>query len=975
LPVTDHLDVDLQKELVQDTSSDTVHFAGVDIIQGGSGDDLFHIQGTQNYQLYGNGGADTFLFTNGSKLNGLASGGAGLDILDYSAAGSNLTFHLTGEDATGFSGSENSTLSGFAGIDEIKAGSGKNALVGMNADSLYTIHAGKPALDVLVGGQTLQTTAITNLTGGSGNDTFAFEDGATIASLDGGAGFDSIDQSDYTTPITTTLSGLGTLDGFRGVSSGISSFTNIDRVEAGLGTPNQLNGINQPAQFDLNTTDWYSSNGRTLEFSGFNTLLGGNASDIFNLTGDQKFDLKGNDGDDHFVFNDGATLTGIIDGGYGTNTLDYSAYATPRNFILTGLGTLTGFAGTEASIIGTFDNIANLIGGSAEDSLTGMNVPSIWNITGTDGGTYAVGRRQTQFSFIENLIGNDNNDDFTVGRGVNFNGSLDGGNGIDTLDLSSAIDDLFVDLASGIVKDVTTGHLIISGGIAHFENLTGGAGNDHLIGDDADNVIFGNDGDDIIEGGKGNDTIAGGSGENWLYGDDGDDFFYADGYPDHVFGGDGYDTVQVFIGHRDMDFWDSIERFIYTYPPVVTLPTEIIPVRLILVNSGQRVDITGINDVILMMQNGDQAFIKAHVGELASLTRHSSGELPASLPSGTILVNDMQVGIWNLGNEIYALGPSSQRVQVAFAIPTWMQKLDFSILYWDVNANHGAGGWSEVKSSRSTSRYMDELFIIQRAWVDHTGLYALVEKKQTAPINCSKSLTLSLPNGDSVQVACQGGTEAEADLQAGMFWNISNLNSGDAYLSSMEVGVYKNGEALDGQAMRISFSVPSYVSNVDLFIRYWDTGKQAWTDVSGTRNGDRFEADVTHNGTYVLVMVPAVQSSVCSAGNQVIQLGDASASVNCQNGAKVQVWPVTDETLPEMLPFEARMISGMSVITTTDDPIGLSFKIPDGVSPTSLHLFKSDGKGMWLEVKDFSIKNSLVSASINDSGTYILVQR
>src|SRR5262249_32471666 len=75
-----------------------------------------------------------------------------------------------------------------------------------------------------------------------------------------------------------------------------------------------------------------------------------------------------------------ATVSGAIDGGTGSDTIDWSAYTTARTVTLTGLGTTDGFKGTEASVAGGFDNIDGLTGsGAANDNLIGVNANAIWN--------------------------------------------------------------------------------------------------------------------------------------------------------------------------------------------------------------------------------------------------------------------------------------------------------------------------------------------------------------------------------------------------------------------------------------------------------------------------------------------------------------------------------------------------------------------------------------------------------------------
>src|SRR5690606_5132547 len=75
--------------------------------------------------------------------------------------------------------------------------------------------------------------------------------------------------------------------------------------------------------------------------------------------------LTGGSNNDSFVFSNGVGLSGSINGGLGSNTLDYSAYTTA---IAVNLQTATA---TELG--GTFSNIGNFIGGSAADTLTGAN--------------------------------------------------------------------------------------------------------------------------------------------------------------------------------------------------------------------------------------------------------------------------------------------------------------------------------------------------------------------------------------------------------------------------------------------------------------------------------------------------------------------------------------------------------------------------------------------------------------------------
>ncbi|MEM7056657.1 MAG: calcium-binding protein [Pseudomonadota bacterium] len=75
---------------------------------------------------------------------------------------------------------------------------------------------------------------------------------------------------------------------------------------------------------------------------------------------------------------------------------------------------------------------------------------------------------------------------------------LDGGDGVDLLDLSAASEGVIVDLAAGTVGSAT---------VENFEDVTGTDFNDVIIGDAGDNVIRGGVGNDVMEGGDGADTF------------------------------------------------------------------------------------------------------------------------------------------------------------------------------------------------------------------------------------------------------------------------------------------------------------------------------------------------------------------------------------------------------------------------------------------------------------------------------------
>ena len=79
--------------------------------------------------------------------------------------------------------------------------------------------------------------------------------------------------------------------------------------------------------------------------------------------------------DDTFTFVDGGSMSGDLDGGSGTDTLDYSALTSP---VIVDLN-----ASTASHVSGSVSQIENVMGGSANDTLTGDNQAN--TLMGNDG--------------------------------------------------------------------------------------------------------------------------------------------------------------------------------------------------------------------------------------------------------------------------------------------------------------------------------------------------------------------------------------------------------------------------------------------------------------------------------------------------------------------------------------------------------------------------------------------------------------
>ena len=305
------------------------------------------------------------------------------------------------------------------------------------------------------------------LAGGDGADTFIFPTNwgqITLAAT--GDGIKTFDFSDVTVPLTFT------------VSSG------VNRVVVSRGTTNTI------------------------------IYLGNNVS------------LIGGTIRNHFDFLDTGTILGSLDSHSGVGTLDYSAYASARAFLLSHVGSLHGVAGTEASIGSGFDNIDRIIGSAGVDTLRGANIANTWTITGTNAGTLDGVTRLLTFDSIENITGGNASDQFIFETDTRITGAIDGGAGANTLDLSALATPRNIVLTALGNSVGFAGLDAAMGGFTNISNLIGtgvdtltGAGVDtiwNLIGTNAGNLnnslAFAGFG--TLNGGAANDTFIFADGAN-----------------------------------------------------------------------------------------------------------------------------------------------------------------------------------------------------------------------------------------------------------------------------------------------------------------------------------------------------------------------------------------------------------------------------------------------------------------------------
>lgn len=223
--------------------------------------------------------------------------------------------------------------------------------------------------------------------------------------------------------------------------------------------------------------------------------------------------VHGGVGDDTVIDTVGGST---IDGGEGSDTIDYSTAQQVRVDLSTGSGRP---------------------GGGLEDSLI-----SVEDVVGTPGADRLVGGDGANA-----LSGGDGDDLLDGGKGAD---SLNGGQGSDTVDYSAATKSVSVDLKEGTATGFGTDTL------SGIENVKGSDEGDVLSGSGVQNTLLGRGGDDEVQGSGGRDTVVGALGNDLLFGGIGGDILRGGRGKDQLDGGDGHDTC---IPGPDPDSWTGCE--------------------------------------------------------------------------------------------------------------------------------------------------------------------------------------------------------------------------------------------------------------------------------------------------------------------------------------------------------------------------------------------------------------------------------
>jgi Ca2+-binding RTX toxin-like protein len=583
-------------------------------VGGGQGSDTLVsienlIGSSQNDRLTGNA-ANNVLY--GGTGNDTLDGGAGTDTASYlflyqsDFLGVTIDLSVSGPQTGGGWGGSDTLISieniiGSLGDDNLTGNSGNNVLDGGAGQDTLNGGAGD---DTLLGGLDGAT-----IDGGPGNDTASYADAtsgvavnlniATQQNVGGTHGYDVLTSIENLTGsayndelignagnnVLTGGAGNDTLNGglgsdtasYSGATSGVTvnlDITTAQAVGGGQGSDTLASVENLTG----------SSYGDTLTGnSGANILTGGAGADT----------LAGGAGNDTFNMAGNLTSADTIDGGTGTDTLnldgDYSAGVVLGATTLLNVETIILAAGhtynlttnnatvaagqtltvdgavLEATNVLTFNGAAEtngkfvITGGAGNDTLTGG--------AGADSFDLSMGGNDT----AKGLGGNDT---FKFGAVLTAADKIDGGTGMDTLNLNgnysvgvvlgatTLTNVETVNLAAGHGYKLTTNDATVASGQALTVTASALASSNSLIfnGSAETNgkfVITGGAGKDTLTGGKGADTITGGAGADKLNGGAGADKFVYKAISDSR--STTYDTITGFDATSDkIDMWFAV---------------------------------------------------------------------------------------------------------------------------------------------------------------------------------------------------------------------------------------------------------------------------------------------------------------------------------------------------------------------------------------------------------------------------------
>ena len=370
-------------------------------------------------------------------------------------------------------GAGNDRLTLGNAVAEFDGGIGTDRLQMVSGNRLWNIiGAGNGSVD-----SSIPFSSVEWALGGTGNDSFVFASAGTMpGGVAGGDGTDVIDLSVKSSTQTINLAG--------GRSSSFGAMSEVERIVGGLSKADQLLAPNTANQWTLNGIDSGVLNG-VLGFESFENLTGGSAADQFQVAGS-------------------ATISGTVNGAGGIDQLDLSARQGGLEFRVGSLGTIVGIIAafrTIEQVVGnsdietflrgsdtatawaitasgqivvggvTYSSVGSIVGGTGIDTLTGPAAANRWTLSGANEGTWQTGASVVRFRGVENLTGSSSVDTFVVESSGTLTGTINGGTGVDELNVSAragALDFRLGTVASlvGVLGGYTLVEQVVGNGVS-----------------------------------------------------------------------------------------------------------------------------------------------------------------------------------------------------------------------------------------------------------------------------------------------------------------------------------------------------------------------------------------------------------------------------------------------------------------------------------------------------------------------------
>ncbi|MFO0075749.1 MAG: beta strand repeat-containing protein [Cyanobacteriota bacterium] len=544
-----------------DDSSTLVTGSGNIVINGGDRSDSVIVTGlASNLQTFNALDSDSsFSVTAGSGNQIITGSRTGNDTMDGGAGSGDILSYFGGS-------AVDTTITGYLEYSGVSTGQGEDSFISMEmlvgsastdrlqgvtlegVDETFTLTGSNVGSASSTGaGYSFAFSSYEQLVLNGGDDSLKFSGSAGLSSIaDGGDGIDTLDYSSYSVSGVSVDLSSNTATGIFGDlvgEVGDSSFENVDGSASadaisGDDTGNILRGFTGSDFLSgMVGDDTIDGGDGTSGADGADVIAGGEGSDLILASDGNDFISGGG-----FVFEASYQASADQD----IDTLSYSDENEGLDITLTGIdkGIVKADAGASLSISAFINTI------------TDKQVISVPTNQATTDWTQVYGD-------IQSLILSSQNDILRLDASDFNTGNIDAGSGnLDTLDYSSftTSSPVYVNLSDSrfsfdfdangkidtSVHEITlskaysaTNIGAITGGangVANFEVVIGGAGEDALVGNSSENLLVGNAGDDRIAGGAGNDTI---------YGGEGDDFIIPGSGSDTVEAGSGYNTILI----------------------------------------------------------------------------------------------------------------------------------------------------------------------------------------------------------------------------------------------------------------------------------------------------------------------------------------------------------------------------------------------------------------------------------------------